>query len=146
MNPSPRRHIEPIVAISAAVLACALAAYAAFALPDKAIVTGVCALSTCYGAARTIWPMSVRQRHLEPKEPVKRAAHADAVAAFAIFACVSLAITFALALYLLATRSVQRPLLPLAISPAAMALAAIAFAMQWRVYARAIRATIATPS
>ena len=44
------------------------------------------------------------------------------------------------------TRRVHRHLPPLVTGPGAMALAAIAFAMQWRVYARAIRATTATPS
>ncbi len=131
--------VERDIAIVATLAAFAFAVYAYRDMPDKVGVIGFCALWTCYNATRTIWPMRVRERFLEPKDPARRAAHADAVAWFALFGAVALAVLFGFAIVFVATRSVQRPWLPLAIGPAAFILVMISFAMSWRVYARAIR-------
>ncbi len=137
--------VERAIAVAASLAAFSLAAYAYRDMPDKVDVIGFCALLTCYNATRTVWPMRVRERFLEPKDPARRAAHADAVAWFALFGAFAMAVIFGFAIVFFATRSVQRPWLPLAIGPAAFILVMISFAMSWRVYAHAIRHAHSAP-
>lgn len=139
MSLSMKRHIECVFALIAATAAIAIAIYAYRALLERIEVLGFCAMWTSYNAARTIWPLRVRERFLEPKDLVRRAAHADAVAWFMLFVAGGLAIAVAYVIGFSSTRSVQRPWLPLAIGPVASIPLMISFAMSWRAYARAIR-------
>lgn len=139
MSLSKKRHIECVFALIAAAAAIAIAIYAYRAVPERIEFLGFCAVWTSYNASRTIWPMRVRERFLEPKDLVRRAAHADAVAWFMFFVAGGLAIAVACVIGFFATRSVQRPWLPLAIGPAASFLVAFTMSLMWRAYARATR-------
>lgn len=136
---------ERIVAMIAAASAIAIAFYSYRAMPERVGFVGFCAICTSYNAARTIWPMRVRERILEPKDPAKRAAHADAVARFTLFIAGAALVLGASIIAFFATRSAPKPWISAAIVPAAIELVALTIALSWRVYARGIRATIQSP-
>ena len=138
MKAAPRYHVDVVIALCAAASAIAIAIYAYRGVPESVGFVGFCAICTSYNAARTIWPMRVRGRILEPKDLAKRAAHADAVARFTLFIVGAALVLGTSIIAFFATRSAPRPWIPAAIGPAAIALVAVTSALSWR----AIRATI----
>lgn len=145
MKAAPRYHVDVVIALCAAASAIAIAIYAYRGVPERVGFVGFCAICTSYNAARTIWPMRVRERILEPKDPAERAAHADAVARFTLFIAGAALVLGASIIAFFATRSAPKPWIPVAIGPATIALVAFTLALSWRAYARAIRATIQSP-